>query len=200
MPVPRSGIRPAAMRAASRSSLSWLDGRGRPLAGPLDRPDLRAQLEDPRLQVVLLRLQLGRRLDERRALLGRVADARALGRELGGDQEPEAEQRGAERQLPARDPPDAAHRRSCRGVPAAARDDDGDDDDDRPDAGTTIATTGDPLDDDAGRVGRRAGGRSVARAPARPAGIRRRPAGQRPAVGRPRRRHRTGRRRLRARP
>ena len=54
------------------------------------------------------RLQLGRRLDERRPLLGRVADARTLGGELRRDQEAEAEQGRAERDLPARDRADAS--------------------------------------------------------------------------------------------
>ena len=83
------------------------DGRRGALPGALDLADLRPQREDLGLQAVLGRLELRRRVDERRPLLGRVADARALRRELGGDQEPEAEHRGPEGQLPARDAPDS---------------------------------------------------------------------------------------------
>ena len=138
----------------------------------------------------------GRRLDERRALLGRVADPRALGRELRRDQEAEAEERRAERQLPARDLPDAAH----HGHAAASR---------RRRA-TTMATTmttaptrnaiamsGEPPRRRSGCVGRRAGGRSVARAPGHSVRAPTDPAGSGAAIGGPRRRHRTRRRRLR---
>src|SRR4029078_3120830 len=59
-------------------------------------------------------LQLGRRLDQRRSLLGRVADTRPLGGELCRDQEPEAEQRGHTRDSPARDSPQTSSLRRHR--------------------------------------------------------------------------------------
>ena len=86
-----------------------LDQRGRALALALDRLDLRPQVEDPRLESVLLGLQLVGGLDQRRPLLGRVPDARPLGRELGGDEEAERQKGDAEGDLPARDRPDMAH-------------------------------------------------------------------------------------------
>ena len=73
--------------------------------GPGPRPSwiCLAQGEDLRLQLVLLGLQPEGGLNERRALLGRVADARTLRGELGGDQESKGEKRKAERHLPRRD-------------------------------------------------------------------------------------------------
>ena len=119
MPVPVSGIRPAAIRASSswsfrvRSavcdpalscSIAWICPR---------RATIRS------LSSILLGLERQRRLDQRRPLLARVPDARALGGELGGDQEAEQEQRDAERHLPARDRPDAAREGAHRGGPPA---------------------------------------------------------------------------------
>src|SRR4029077_11618111 len=66
-----------------------------------------AQVEDPGLQAVLLALQLAGGLEERRPLLGRVPDARVLRPQLGRDQEAKRQQRDAERDLPARDGPQA---------------------------------------------------------------------------------------------
>ena len=95
------------------------DEVGRPRALGLDVLDLCAKLEDPGLQAVLLGLQLIGRLDQRGALLGRVAGARHLGRELGGHQEAQREQRQAERDLPAGDGAQAADRR--HGMVSATR-------------------------------------------------------------------------------
>ena len=81
------------MRACSSSRVELPDEVGRALALALDRLDLGAQLEDPGLEPVLLGLQLVGGLDQRRPLLGRVADPRALRRELGGDEEAERQQR-----------------------------------------------------------------------------------------------------------
>ena len=72
------------------------------------------------LQVVLLGLELVGRLDQRRPLLGRVPDPRTLGRELGGDQEAERQERDAEGDLPARDRPDPDPSRSSRVAARAA--------------------------------------------------------------------------------
>ena len=94
---------PAAIRASSSSALSWRTRSAAPSPWPSSGLDLLAELEDPRLEGVLFGLQPEGRLDERRALLGRVADARTLGRELGGDEEAEREERQAEGDLPARD-------------------------------------------------------------------------------------------------
>ena len=124
------------------------DEVGRTRALVLDALDLRAQLEDPVLEPVLLRLQLVRRLDQRRPLLGRVADARALRGELGGDEEAEREQRDAEGDLPARDRAEASHRHPAASValPATAShhraptDDHRDDDDDREDEDAGVRT------------------------------------------------------------
>ena len=96
------------------------DGR-RALALALDDLDLRAQVEDPLLERVLLGLQLVRGLDQRRPLLGRVADARTLGGELGGDQEAEREQRDPERDLPGRDRAQAPDRDHGDGADARRR-------------------------------------------------------------------------------
>ena len=92
--------RSAPPRAAS---LSWRTRSADPAPWP-STPWISARsCEDPVLELVLLGLELGGRLHERRPLLGRVADARALRAELGGDQEAEDEQGHAERDLPARD-------------------------------------------------------------------------------------------------
>ena len=91
------------------------DGGLRARAVLLDRLDLSAEGHDPVLELILLVLESQRRLDQRRPLLARVPDARPLGGELGGDQEAEQEQRDAERQLPARDRPDAAREGAHRG-------------------------------------------------------------------------------------
>ena len=69
------------------------------------------QVEDPLLELVLLRLEVEGRRDQRRPLLARVSDPRALGRQLRGDQEPEDEERDAERDLPGRDGADARRER-----------------------------------------------------------------------------------------
>ena len=95
------------MRASSSRRLRSCVTVAPPLTGGLEVLDVRAQLEDLLLEAVLLRLEVERRVHERRALLGRVADARSLGCELGRDQEPEAEERKAERDLPGGDRPDA---------------------------------------------------------------------------------------------
>ena len=71
----------------------------------------RAQVEDLLLELLLLRLEVERRRDQRRPLLARDPDPRALGRELRGDQEAEHEQRDAERDLPGRDRADARRER-----------------------------------------------------------------------------------------
>src|SRR5688500_17792508 len=86
----------------------------------LQRADPLAEVEDVRLERLLLRLQPERRLDERRSLLRRVADARALRGDLRGDQEAQDQQCNGERELHARQrpqaPDDDAHRSSgsCR--------------------------------------------------------------------------------------
>src|SRR5438093_8920529 len=63
--------------------------------------DLLPQPEDLRLERVPLRLQRQRGVDQRGALLARVPDARALGGDLGGDEEAEDEQRHREGDLDA---------------------------------------------------------------------------------------------------
>ena len=68
------------------------------------------------LRLLLLRLEVERRRHQRRPLLARDPDPRALGRELGGDQEAEREQRDAERHLPGRDRSDARRRAPSRQV------------------------------------------------------------------------------------
>ena len=90
MPLPVSAMSPAAIRACSSRALSCLTRSAAPSPSLSIGLDLAADLEDPGLEPVLLGLQAGGGLDERRALLGRVADPRALGRELGGDEEAEA--------------------------------------------------------------------------------------------------------------
>ena len=79
--------------AASRS---WIVGPGR---------------EDLLLELLLLRLEVERRLHQRRPLLAGDPDPRALGRELRRDQEAEHQQRDAERDLPGRDRADAGGER-----------------------------------------------------------------------------------------
>ncbi len=91
------------MRACCEPVVELADHGGRALALALDDLDLRAQVEDPTLEGVLLGLQLVGGLDQRRPFLGRVADTRTLGGELGGDEEPEREQGDPERDLPGRD-------------------------------------------------------------------------------------------------
>ena len=81
------------------------------LAGGLQVLDRRPEGEDLLLEAVLLLLEVQHRLHERRPLLAGVPDARPLGRELGGDQEAQREQRQAERHLPAGDRPDAGRQR-----------------------------------------------------------------------------------------
>ena len=106
--MPVSGIRPAAIRASSSRWLSVADELRGALALGLERGDVRAELRDLVAELVVLALELRGRLDERRPLLGRVPDARALRRELGGDEEAEGEEREPERDLPARDRPQSA--------------------------------------------------------------------------------------------
>src|SRR5262245_3275618 len=86
-------------------------------AGPLglELADPRAKPEDLRLECLLLRLQPQRSLDERRALLGRVADARPLGRDLGGDEESQDHERDRERHLDAREAAQARDERAHAG-------------------------------------------------------------------------------------
>ena len=87
-------------------------GHRRPaLPRRLEVLDLRAEVEDLLLELLLLRLEVERRRHQRRPLLARDPDPRALGRELGGDQEAEREQRDAERHLPGRDRSDAGGER-----------------------------------------------------------------------------------------
>ena len=112
---------PAARRACSSSSLSSCTIAADPEVDPSSSVDLGAQLEDLGLEVLLPGLQLRRRRQQWRALLGRVADPRALRRELGGDEEPEAEQGQPQGELPARDPPEPAHDRHAAARPAGAR-------------------------------------------------------------------------------
>ena len=81
-----------------RVQLALLGGRA--LALVLDALDLSAQVEDLLLELLLLRLERERRRDQRRPLLGRVADEGTFGAELGGDEEAEREEREAERHLP----------------------------------------------------------------------------------------------------
>src|SRR4029079_18425481 len=71
----------------------------------LEGGDVVAKAADLVAELVVLALELDRGLDERRPLLGRVPDARALGGELGGDEETESEERDSERALPGRDRP-----------------------------------------------------------------------------------------------
>ena len=77
----------------------------------LGRRDPRAQVEDPVLERVLLRLQGDHGLHERRALLRRVADPRGLAARLGGDQEAQRDERAEQGDLPRRDGPEAGERR-----------------------------------------------------------------------------------------
>ena len=123
MPVPRQRDEPGGDARLLELVVELLDDRGATPRRPLDRPDLRAQLEDPRLEVVLLRLELVAVSTSGVPLLGRVADPRALRRELGRDQEAEAEERrrrgsaassGSRRTRPIT--------RHVAGVPATARD------------------------------------------------------------------------------
>ena len=108
MPLPVSAMRPAAIRACSSSALSWRTRSAEPAPWPSTSPICGAQLEDPCLERVLLGLELGGRLQERRPLLRRVADPRALRAELRRDQEAEHQQRGPQGDLPARDAAEAA--------------------------------------------------------------------------------------------
>jgi hypothetical protein len=88
---------------------------------PFELDDPCPELEDPRLECVLLVLQPERRLDERRPLLAGVADPRSLGRELRGDEEAQDEEGTRERHLPARQGPDSGHhRRHGRGPSSAS--------------------------------------------------------------------------------
>jgi hypothetical protein len=75
--------------------LSSRTSSGRALALAPQLRDLRTELRDLVAELVVLALQLRGGLDERRPLLGRVPDSRALGRELGGDEEAQREQREA---------------------------------------------------------------------------------------------------------
>ena len=102
IPGPRRAMRPPAMRASSRRSFRSRDLGGRSLALRLERPDLFIQGEDPRLERVLVGRQTEGGLDERRALLGRVADPRALGPQLGSDEKAQRQERQAEGHLPRR--------------------------------------------------------------------------------------------------
>ena len=91
------------MRACCEPVVQLADHGGRALALAFHDLDLRAQVEDPTLEGVLLGLQLVGGLDQRRPFLGRVSDTGTLGGELGGDEEPEREQGDPERDLPGRD-------------------------------------------------------------------------------------------------
>ena len=91
------------MRAVWSSSLSSRTSAADPCPACSVDWMLRAQVEDARLELLLLGLQLARGLDQRRPLLRRVADARTLGGQLGGDEEAEPQQRRPEGDLPARD-------------------------------------------------------------------------------------------------
>ena len=107
------------MRACEQLVVERPDLGRRSLALLLEVADLRAQVQDPGLELLLLRLEAGRGLDERRPLLGRVSDARRLGRQLGRDQEAQAQQGHAEGDLPGGDGPDPGQHRhasaaSCR--------------------------------------------------------------------------------------
>ena len=77
---------------------------------------LRAQVEDLLLEVLLLRLEVERRLDQRRPLLARVPDPRALGRELGGDEEPRARATPRRASPASSGSPDARRRAPSRQV------------------------------------------------------------------------------------
>ena len=115
----RRGAPPPARRTGGGGSRRRRDPgpRGRRSAGAAPR------MSD--LERLLLRLQPERGLDQRRPLLRRVADARALGGDLRGDQEAEDEQRHGERDLDARQRTEArderAHRSIVGGSPVGAR-------------------------------------------------------------------------------
>ena len=72
----------------------------------LERRDPLAEREDLGLEGLLLGLQPEGRIDERRPLLGRVANPRTLGGDLGGDEEAQHEQRDGEGHLDAREAAD----------------------------------------------------------------------------------------------
>ena len=110
-PGPVIATRPAAILAVLEPVVEVL-GHGRAaLARRLEVADARPEVEDPLLEVVLLRLQVEGRRDQRRPLLARDPDPGALGRQLRGDQEPEREERDAEGDLPGRDGADARRER-----------------------------------------------------------------------------------------
>ena len=113
---PGQGDQAGRVPGAVSSALSWRTRSAEPRAARLDDLDLGAQVEDPVLEVVLLGLQTRRGLEQRRPLLGRVADARALRGELGGDEEAEGQQGRTKGHLPAGDrlePSDGGH--GCAG-------------------------------------------------------------------------------------
>ena len=125
-PGPVIATRPAAIRASWSSPLrAWVTVV--PPCPAASRSWIcAAEVEDLLLEVLLLRLEVERRRHQRRPLLARDPDPRALGRELGGDQEAEREQRDAERHLPGRDRSDAGgerrHARWSGGAGARPRD------------------------------------------------------------------------------
>ena len=101
------------MRACSSWALSWRTRSAAPAPCALDRLDLaRGARGSVSLSPSCSDCSSVGGLEQRRALLGRVADAGTLRGELGGDQEAEREQRRAERDLPARDAAQASDRRS----------------------------------------------------------------------------------------
>ena len=113
MPVPVSGISPAAIRACLELGRS---ARGPAAADPwpcaLDLADLRSRSSRIcALSSSCCAWSPSAVSTSGDALLGRVADARALRGELGGDEEAEGEQRDAERDLPASGSPGRAARR-----------------------------------------------------------------------------------------
>ena len=82
--------RPAAIRACSSWPLRSCVTAAPPWPAASSVLDVRPEVEDLLLEAVLLRLEVQRGLDERRPLLARVPDPRALRRQLRGDQEARA--------------------------------------------------------------------------------------------------------------